>query len=41
MKDIWRRLLPGTPLPSCEAPKIPDNDKKPNEQPPRIDGKAQ
>jgi len=41
LKGIWRLLLPDTPLPSCEAPKIPANDKKPNEQPPRIDDKPQ
>jgi hypothetical protein len=41
LKSIWRLVLPGTPLPSCEAPKNPDNDEKPNEQPPRIDDKPQ
>jgi hypothetical protein len=39
LKSIWRLLLPGTPLPSCEAPEIPRNDKKPDDQPPRADDK--
>jgi hypothetical protein len=32
LKGIWRLLLPGTPLPSCETPETPGNDKNPNEQ---------
>jgi hypothetical protein len=39
LKDIWRLLLPGMPLPACETPKNSDQEERQSAPPPRADDK--
>jgi hypothetical protein len=40
LKDIWRLLLPGTPLPACETSKNSGDEKRQNAEPPPADDTA-
>jgi hypothetical protein len=40
LKDIWRLLLPGTPLPACGASENSADEKRQNAAPARADDKA-
>jgi hypothetical protein len=39
LKDIWRLLLPGTPLPVCGAPENSDKEKRQSAPAPHADDK--
>jgi hypothetical protein len=39
LKQIWRRLLPDTPFPACEAPENPGPQPRESKTSTRADGK--